>query len=641
VILYSQTYNYRMEGRKEQENVDEQLDRLNEVLAQTLLSARQAASSIDLPNSYLDDASEQSECVDYPRISVDYLVTDPGLYEFTYEGDFQEYTEALVLAMERAQMSLEDVTSRAMRAGTTVVVRTSQTTEMSQDDVGTLLEGLEKLQRTQFAAFKIGPITVEARVVADKSVRADLNAVSSPQSDQHEDFQVIWQVLQQQKAHLASKEQEFAKKEADFQAELTAFQQAKQLLSEEHERFVFAAKKQTADATTLKDRIELLLHEQQESVFDLESLCGTEIEQQSGARVECEAELELLRKQVKSLDLDSNEAAMIRQEMDLAEDVLVEVMNGENPKKLHLQVSVIKNRLLQFQGKQVIRDAEKMASSINSTILALENDRQFVKSKERIKEKLIRRLTTPMTSPNRSPRRSPVRSTTDIVRREALPVSKLTLDSIASPKGSPRRVQEPFLFPSKEPRTTMNKDDTLRRMTQELQETCQKQRIKLCKMAEKLDQYQKLEMKLVRDKANIAVKEKQLQLWKDLLKQKESDINLREVVAGEKEDQLRQSLARSVTVREARELLAITSKSLVEQSQKVAESLRFVEVRKAEVRLGEESINQMKALLDRERRVVSKVHARMERERKQVAKSKQELTKFMPELYSRIKLASE
>jgi hypothetical protein len=66
-----------------------------------------------------------------------------------------------------------------------------------------------------------------------------------------------------------------------------------------------------------------------------------------------------------------------------------------------------------------------------------------------------------------------------------------------------------------------------------------------------------------------------------------------------------------------------------------------VEVRKAEVRLGEESINQMKALLDRERRVVSKVHARMERERKQVAKSKQELTKFMPELYSRIKLASE
>ena len=187
----------------------------------------------------------------------------------------------------------------------------------------------------------------------------------------------------------------------------------------------------------------------------------------------------------------------------------------------------------------------------------------------------------------------------------------------------------------------MNKDDTLRRMTQELQETCQKQRIKLCKLAEKLDQYQKLEMKLVRDKANIAVKEKQLQLWKDLLKQKESEINLREVVAGEKEDQLRQSLARSVTVREARELLAITAKSLVEQSQKVAESLRFVEVRKAEVRLGEESINQMKALLDRERRVVSKVHARMERERKQVAKSKQELTKFMPELYSRIKLASE
>ena len=30
-----------MEGRKESENVDEQLDRLNEVLAQTLASARQ------------------------------------------------------------------------------------------------------------------------------------------------------------------------------------------------------------------------------------------------------------------------------------------------------------------------------------------------------------------------------------------------------------------------------------------------------------------------------------------------------------------------------------------------------------------------------------------------------------------------
>lgn len=626
-----------MEGRKEQENVDEQLDRLNEVLAQTLISARQAASSIDIPNSYLDDASEQSEYVDYPRISVDYLVTDPGLYEFTYEGDFQEYAEALALAMERAQMKLEDVTSRALRAGTTVVVRTNQTTEMSQDDVGTLLEGLEKLQRTQFAAFKIGPITIEARVIGEKSVKPDL----SVHTDQHEDFQVIWQVLQQQKAHLSSKELELAKKEADFQAELAAFQQAKQLLSEEHERFVSAAKKQTADATTLKDRIELLLHEQQESVFDLESLCGTEIELQSGARVECETELELLRKQVKSLDLDSDESALIRQEMDLAEDILVEVMNGENPKKLHLQVSVIKNRLLQFQGKQVIRDAEKMASSINSTILALENDRQFVKSKERIKEKLIRRLTTPMTSPNRSPRRSPVRSTTDIVRKEVLPVSKLTLDSIVSPKGSPRRVQEPFLFPAKEPRTTMNRDDTLRRMTQELQETCQKQRIKLCKMAEKLDQYQKLEMKLVRDKANIAVKEKQLQLWKDLLKQKESEINIRETAAGEKEDQMRQTLARSVTVREARELLSVTSKSLVEQSQKVADSLRFLEVRKAEVQLGEESINQMKALLDRERRVVAKVHARMERDRKQVVKSKQELAKFMPELYSRIKLSSE
>jgi len=113
-----------MEGRKEPENVDEQLDRLNEVLAQTLASARQAAASIDLPNPYLDDISEQSGYVDYPRVSVDYLITDPGLYESTYEGDFQEYAEALLLGMERAQMSLEDVSSRAMRAGTLVVVRT-------------------------------------------------------------------------------------------------------------------------------------------------------------------------------------------------------------------------------------------------------------------------------------------------------------------------------------------------------------------------------------------------------------------------------------------------------------------------------------------------------------------------------------
>lgn len=627
-----------MEGRKEQENVDEQLDRLNEVLAQTLASARQAAASIDLPNPYLDDISEQSGYVDYPRVSVDYLITDPGLYESTYEGDFQEYAEALMLGMERAQMSLEDVTSRAMRAGTLVVVRTIQTTQITQDDVGTLLEGLERLQRTQFSAFRIGPITVEARVVADKLGKSAPAAPSSQSYEQHEDFQVIWQVLQQQKAHLASKEQEFTKKEADFHAELATFTHAKQLLSEEHERFVTAAKKQTAEAMTLKDRIELLLHEQQESVFDLESLCG-ESDQQTGARAECEAELELLRKQVKSLDLDGAEGTGIRQEMDLAEDILVEVMNGENPKKLYLQVSVIKNRLIQYQGKMVIRDAEKMASTINSTILALENDRQFIKSKERIKEKLIRRLTTPITSPNRSPRRSPIRSTTEVVRKDTLPTSKLTLDAIISPKGSPRRVQEPFLFPPKEPRTTMSKDDTLRRVTQELQETCQKQRTKMWKMAEKLEQYQKLEMKLVRDKANLVVKEKQMQLWKDLLKSKECDINQRELAVAEKEDHLRQTLARSLSIREVKDFLVLTSKSLIEQSQKVSDSLRLVEVRKAEVRLGEESLNQMKALLDRERRVVSKVHTRMERERRQVSRSKQELAKFMPELYSRINLA--
>lgn len=503
-----------------------------------------------------------------------------------------------------------------------------------------MLEGLEKLQRTHFSAFRIGPITIEARVVTDTQSKPASAKPSSPNHDLHEDFQVIWQVLQQQKSHLASKEQEFAQKEASFQAELAAFTQTKQLLSEEHERFVAAAKKQTAEAMTLKDKIELLLHEQQESVFDLESLCGEESDQQTGARAECEAELELLRKQVKSLDLGGAEGAFIRQEMDLAEDILVEVMNGENPKKLYLQVSVIKNRLIQYQGKQVIRDAEKMASTINSTILALENDRQFIKSKERIKEQLIRRLTTPITSPNRSPRRSPIRSTTEaVVRKDPLPTSKLTLEAIISPKGSPRRLQEPFLFPPKEPRTTMNKDDNLRRITQELQETCQKQRTKMWKMAEKLDQYQKLEMKLVRDKANIVVKEKQLQLWKDLLKNKECDINQRELAVGEKEDKLRQTLARSLSVREVKDFLVLTAKSLVEQNQKVSDTLRLVEVRKAEVRLGEESLNQMKALLDRERRVVSKVHTRMERERRQVSRSKQELAKFMPELYSRINLA--
>ena len=185
----------------------------------------------------------------------------------------------------------------------------------------------------------------------------------------------------------------------------------------------------------------------------------------------------------------------------------------------------------------------------------------------------------------------------------------------------------------------MNKDDNLRRITQELQETCQKQRTKMWKMAEKLDQYQKLEMKLVRDKANIVVKEKQLQLWKDLLKNKECDINQRELAVGEKEDKLRQTLARSLSVREVKDFLVLTAKSLVEQNQKVSDTLRLVEVRKAEVRLGEESLNQMKALLDRERRVVSKVHTRMERERRQVSRSKQELAKFMPELYSRINLA--
>ena len=506
--------------------------------------------------------------------------------------------------------------------------------------MGSLLEGLEKLHRTKFAAFRIGNVTVEAKVVQDDTVMTENE---DWQAGNFEGFQVIWDVVKQQKARLDAKEKDFAKKEAEFKAEYASFTQAKSLLQEEHDRFVTAAKRQTADAVTLKERIETLLHDQQESVFDLESLCGAEPEQQSTARIECEAELDSLRKQVKLLSPTGADGTLIRHEMDLAEDILVEVMNGENPKKLHVQINVVKNRLIQYQGKQVIRDTEKMASNINFTIQALENDRFFVKSKERIKEKVIRRLTTPGTSPIQSPRRSPVRSMgniSQIEKKDTSPAGKLVLDAIISPKNSSRTMQESFAFPQKEPRTTPHKDEATRRLVQDLQETCQKQRTKLHQIAERLEKYQQLEMRLVRDKANLAVKEKQLLLWKDLLGAKEVRLNKWEVEMAKEEDQLRLTLARSLNMREARELLALTALKMTEQSQKVAEVVRQVEVQKAELKLGQENLQQLRHLLQRERKVVEKVHARMERERKQLARSKQELMNFMPELYSRINLVT-
>lgn len=113
-----------MDDLKEPENVDAQLDRLNEILEQTLATARQAAASVDLSSHDLERMTEMSEISDIPRIAVDYLATDPGLYDVSYEGDLQDYLDFLSLSLERAQMSLEDVAGSSLRAGSLVIVTT-------------------------------------------------------------------------------------------------------------------------------------------------------------------------------------------------------------------------------------------------------------------------------------------------------------------------------------------------------------------------------------------------------------------------------------------------------------------------------------------------------------------------------------
>ena len=500
--------------------------------------------------------------------------------------------------------------------------------EVAPKEVIALLSEIETLQTTHRCLLHLGSYTINA------SYKGDLDAGSliSSSTEELSEMQIACRILTDQRKQMEEREQIMMRTEEKLKEEvvelrgrLNELRAEKAQMEEEHERLISEAKRQNVEALTLKEKIEGLLLVQEESASDLSSIYASEVPSMSISHIQFDTEVETLRRQVRSLPLDSPDFPLIKRELDLTEDILVGVINGDDPRKLFLQITVVKNRLVQHQGKQVMRDAEKMAMSIKSTLNALEHNRAMQKSKNRIKEELLKRLSTPQFTPMRSPSRTPK------------PVI-VTMESVMSPIDSPQTSHRQdfdlsVVEPKKPPKSPMmHSDGDVQHQLELAQDRTTKLRNHVKDLQAKLDKYRAQEKRIIEASARVKISEKRLSHFKETFETREKLLVAREVEMGTLEDNLRREAAKSLNTREAREFLSMRAKNLAEQNARLEHETTLLELQKTELRAGREELNEVRRTIDKERKKLLRDQARVEKQRKKVMDSKKELEDFLQTL---------
>lgn len=307
---------------KEDEDVEAQIDRLNEVIARTLEDARRATLNVDTslaPDKGPYSSHRPSTC--RGRLSISHAV-DPGSVpesgegsEYSVDSDIQEYLYAMELELERAEMKFEDIASREMRQNRRVV--------LSPGQVSSLIAGLQRLESGQTMEMQLGEMLLEVvcRNQANQNVISSLSPLSIPTNE------------------LSNPEV----------------------------------------VSTLQDRIEGLLTPDIPLHADHIDDISAEI-----SLPKYENELLSLRKQVQFLNPEGEAEAAIRKELDIAEEISLGVASGQDPKKLYVQLTLVEKSLLQLRGHKAMQEAGKVIAGIAGKMNWEEESRKLQLSKDRI-----------------------------------------------------------------------------------------------------------------------------------------------------------------------------------------------------------------------------------------------------------------
>ena len=443
-----------------------------------------------------------------------------------------------------------------------------------------------------------------------------------------ENFKQAVQALEDQKSRLEAREETAFKRETELQAELTILKQEKAALESERHQFFEAAKVQNEEAITLKQRIAQLLLVQEETVSELGSIYTTDLGVTRNTQ-HCETEMEALRVQVAACRLEGLEAELLKREMDLCEDILVGVMNGDDTRKLSLQISVVKNRMVQSRGKQVMRDAEKMASSIRSTMTLLQgNSRSLEKSKSKIREELMKKLGTPIMSPTKTPPGEAVRyRSTGRLAPPPKPVI-VTMESIASPMDSPQITtlhNTDFNISTIETRKASYSPEKSR-FKQE--DELQKLKMDIRRLKEKLEKYRHVERRLVEERARNKIEEKKLKHISQLLSNREKQVEERESRLALNSDLVSLEAAKSLSTAEARSYLKQRAQTLQDKAEKLVSDQNRLEQDKLNVKVLRDEAMELQRMAEKERRRLAKEGVRLESERKKMQGTLEALNGF-------------
>lgn len=476
-----------------------------------------------------------------------------------------------------------------------------------------LVKAMDEMQKEGQSRIHLGQLQLQCCYSGDPL--PDLTRIGK---EDFEVFQSAVKALEDQKTRLEDRESSALKRESELQAELDVLKQEKTALENERQQFFEAAKVQNEEAITLKQRIAQLLLVQEEAISDIGSIYTTTTELGVSRNTQkLESETEMLRTQVAECRLEGAEAEALKREMDLCEDILVGVLNGDDSRKLYLQMTVVKNRMVQSRGRQVMRDAEKMATSIRSTMtLLLENSRSLEKSKSKIKEELLKKLGTPTRTPAKSPPSEVNRYRASSRLMPPKPVI-VTMESITSPMGSPQTttIKEGFDLSMIEGRKSSLSPDKL---GFKRDEDVQKLKIDIRRLKEKLEKYRNVERRLVEERARNKIEEKKLKNINQLLSTREKALEEREQALAVNSDLITLEAAKSLSTAEARSLLKIRAQALQEKAEKLYNDQSRLEQDRLNVKALKDEAVELQRMVEKERKRLAKEEVRLANERKKM-----------------------
>jgi len=494
--------------------------------------------------------------------------------------------------------------------------------EVTSAQVVAMVKGLEELQRQGQCRLHLGRLKLQILYSGDP-----LPSLTHISKEDLDTFQTAVKALEDQKSRLKQREDSASKRELELQAELNVLKQEKAALESERQQFFEAAKVQNEEAITLKQRIGQLLLVQEESISDIGSIYTTAELGVTRDTQHLETEMDVLRGQVADCKLEGTDAETLKREMELCEDILVGVLNGDDPRKLYLQMTVVKNRMVRSRGKQVMRDAEKMATSIRSTMtLLLENTRSLEKSKSKIKEELLKKLGTPLCTPAKSPpgETNRYRSISRLLPPKPVIV---TMESITSPMGSPQTttIKEGFNLSVIEGR---NSSFSPEKRSYKHEDELQKLHSDIRRLKEKLDKYRRVERRLVEERARNKIEEKKLRHIGQVLTTREKDLKDREQSLAVASDLITLEVAKSLSTAEARSFMKLRAQALQVIADKLAIDQGKLEQERLNVSTLKDEAVELQRMVEKQRKRLVKEEIRLEGEKKKMNTSHEMLTGF-------------